>query len=219
MLITTESSTASIVRRADNPNRLALEHIDADVAEKIAALGKSDESYQKIAAEVVVAGVHMYQLSLRDPDAWLMFKKPFDIRVKGEDREYREVAALLWRNLSTEPRERRQKRSLYGLAIATAEGWYNDGLTEPEELVAKILNTKGGLKAVAKLRKEKLVHDASVSAKDRPITVRIKCPSVPTLFVITPDGEKLEVASELAAPVLAEMWLTRGAASNLKEPT
>jgi hypothetical protein len=112
MLITTEHSTASIVRPADNPNCLALEHIDADVAEKIDALGKSNESYQKIAAEVVVAGVHMYQLSLRDAEAWLMFKKPFDIRVKGEDREYREVAAVLCRNLSTEPRERRQKRSL-----------------------------------------------------------------------------------------------------------
>lgn len=205
MLNSPEASSASIVRRADNPNRQALERIDADVTKNIEALAKSDASYQKVAAEIVVAGVEMYQLYLRDADAWQAFTSPFEIKVKGEDREFREIAAVLWRSLGKKPRERRQKRSLYGLAIATAQDWYKAGQTDPKALAAKIVGTKGGLKAVAKLRKDKLAHDGRVNAHTRPATIRIKCPDVLTLYAITPDGKTLEVNAELAAPVLANI--------------
>ena len=61
-MLNVEGQTGSNVRRADNSNRQAFERIDVEATTKIAALRRSDRSQQRIAAELVVAGVQMYQL-------------------------------------------------------------------------------------------------------------------------------------------------------------
>jgi hypothetical protein len=194
-----------------------LQRIDVQAQKLITGIVEHSRSIRQAAAELIVAGVQMVEIMQADYAAWERFREPFGpISVKGDDREYREVATVLWRSCDRPPKGKgslandrpqisRDKISRSASAMATAHVWYKAGVIDPVALAEKIV-LNHGVRGCATLRTDKLENDRqnSTAPSDsvRMIRLSIACPDAATLIVVLSNGDYLEVEEDLARPLL-----------------
>lgn len=203
-------TTATTVRPADNRDKLM--KIDKDILEIVKSVDRSDAKTKEASARIIAAGVRMLDISLADPAAWEDFKTndpdAKKIACKGEGREQREVATVIWRRHRKDPTMGRERVSVYGKAIRIAYGAFWETTEEkpaPEcktedELIAKLqtLGIKGLLKIAATNKGQ---------PKDQRISMKV--PTRWTVYLIGPDRTQEEVPEDLAKLVINRMCRDR----------
>jgi hypothetical protein len=214
---TPQTQPTSIVARHDNVE--ALHRIDSAVSVHLEGMVRSAKSIRNLAAQIVVAGVQMIEIMNSDLAAWDEFVEPFQINVKGDDRSYREIAHVLFRDFTTEVQGdgslvrrtiSRDRVCRYAAAIFVAHRWFREGCSNPAELTKRIVKN-GGVWALAKLRAEQREMDRLTSTEEAiesaptPLTLKIKKPLKPVLILVFPDGSHHPVPPELAGPVIERM--------------
>lgn len=194
-----ELGTQPIVSRADN--RRKLEQIDADVANILNSMIRSENAERTLSAKIVSAGVQMLELLREDREAWTAFKnadpQAKEIACKGKGWEAREVATVLWRrHRASFPS--RERISLYAKAIQAARDAYcADGKVNAEELLTHVINA-GGVKGV--LRLARTAKGNSCRKK-----VVLDIPPTLTLFLVGPDGTREPLEPDLNRRFLIQM--------------
>jgi hypothetical protein len=211
-------SSSSVVVAPRN-NLTELKRIDAAVSGHLDAMVQSAVSIREAAAHIVVAGVLMTEIMNADLTAWEEFVQPFQFRVKGEYRAYREIASVLLRGFTKELQGdgslplrsvSRDQVCRYGAAIAVAHRWFAEGCTDPDKLAERIVKN-GGVWELAKQHTQQreiarlTSTEPSEQTQDQPVRLTVGRPLVPILILVLPDGSHRPVPQELAEPVIAQV--------------
>lgn len=208
-MVTSEVSEPSIVGPPNNEVCLNVERlrdIDQSVDAYLSGIVKIEQSDASKSADIIAAGIQMLAIRENDPEAWDLFKKADpkakDITTKGRDREYREVAAVLWRKFKAEPATR-ERVSRYGKALKKGLTLYREHIERPAELAEHVRNL-GGVKGLltVKVPLDGTEHGESEPKKRK---VYVTLPDEPTLFLIGPDRTVEALEPELNRTLLLQI--------------
>ncbi len=208
---------------APRDNLADLQRIDFKATAILQQMVEGAHAIRRQAALLVVCGVQMAEARNGDPEAWERFVEPMNIRVKGKDPEYRQIASVLFRGFSTELQGEgslarrtvsRSQIARYGAAIEVVHGWFRKGWTDPEKLTDRIIKS-GGVWTVAGMRRSVTaspdIRDVGPldDPRDRTLsevrTVHIPVPQTPTVMLVSPNGTYRVVPRLLAMRVLEAM--------------
>ncbi len=204
--------TTTVLASRKNEVRRRLDALDAEAATLLGQINQHESSLNTVTADMIVTGVRMMEIAETDYEAWDAFVGPFEIRVKGRDRLYRQVAHVLFRKRDGQPTTVHSQISRMGAAIYVA-CQLAQKVSDAAKLKAEIIKA-GCIDGLSRRRREQLTHERNANTAPAPepkrcAEIAVPIPRRPMVVVLLPDGNTKVVPLELAAKVFEQMGIAQ----------
>ena len=209
---TEPTSRPAILASRKNGARRRLDNLDAKAAKLIEQINRRETSLKAVTADMIAAGVQMAEIMMEDDnaDAWDAFVSPFGIKAKGRDREYRQIAGVLFRKREGQPTTVHSQISRVGAAIYVAHKLF-EKVADIDQLKAEIVKA-GCIDGLSRQRRDQLKLERNTSTAPAPVPekfaeIAVPIPHHPMVIVLLPDGTTKPVPRNVAAMVFEQMRL------------